>query len=232
MARHFLARQDIQKVFVSSRDCASSSNLVALANEFGDRVCHLDLDVTDEGALAAAAVQMKEHCDRLHLICNLAAILHSDTVSPERRLEQVEASMLSQCFAVNASGPLLVVKHFLPFLEHDDRAVVANISARVGSIGDNRAGGWYGYRASKAAQNMMTKTLAIELKRRAKNVICISLHPGTVDTQLSKPFQGNVPEGKLFSPERAAAQLVEIIESLSPSESGKFFDWKRSDIPW
>ena len=106
------------------------------------------------------------------------------------------------------------------------------ISARVGSIADNRLGGWYGYRASKAAQNMVTKTLSIELSRRSPNVICVALHPGTVDTQLSEPFQGSVPAGTLFSPERAAQQLLSVIDSLTTADSGHFFDWKGSPIEW
>ncbi|MGB5543850.1 MAG: SDR family NAD(P)-dependent oxidoreductase, partial [Gammaproteobacteria bacterium] len=117
-------------------------------------------------------------------------------------------------------------------LQASERAVVANISARVGSITDNRLGGWYAYRASKAAQNMLTRSMAIELGRGARPVTLISLHPGTVDTDLSRPFQRNVPDGKLFSTERAVGQLLAIIDGVTAADSGRFFAWDGSEIPW
>jgi NAD(P)-dependent dehydrogenase (short-subunit alcohol dehydrogenase family) len=110
--------------------------------------------------------------------------------------------------------------------------VLANLSARVGSIADNRLGGWYGYRAAKTAQNMFTRTLSIELARRAPNVICLALHPGTVDTDLSRPFQASVPADRLFDPPRAARQLLQVIDAASPQESGRFLAWDGSLIPW
>jgi len=110
--------------------------------------------------------------------------------------------------------------------------VFANISARVGSIGDNRLGGWYAYRGAKAAQNMFTKTLAIEWARSRRNVICVALHPGTTDTDLSRPFQANVPAGKLFTPERTVRQLLEIIDRLTPADTGRFLAWDGGGIPW
>jgi NAD(P)-dependent dehydrogenase (short-subunit alcohol dehydrogenase family) len=117
-------------------------------------------------------------------------------------------------------------------MRHGRRAVIANLSARVGSIGDNRIGGWYAYRASKAAQNQITKTASIELRRKAPALVCVALHPGTVDTDLSAPFQGNVPEGKLFSVERAARQLLEVIDGLGPDDTGRFFDWAGEPVEW
>ena len=117
-------------------------------------------------------------------------------------------------------------------LAHADRAVFASLSARVGSIEDNRLGGWYAYRASKAAQNMYTRTLAIEWARSRRNVICVALHPGTTDTDLSRPFQGNVPEGKLFGVERTVAQLLAVIDRLQPADTGQFLAWDGERIPW
>jgi NAD(P)-dependent dehydrogenase (short-subunit alcohol dehydrogenase family) len=127
---------------------------------------------------------------------------------------------------------LLVAKHFEPLLAHRERAVFASISARVGSIGDNRLGGWYAYRGSKAAQNMFTKTLAIEWARSRRNVICIALHPGTTDTELSRPFQANVPPQKLFSVERTVTQLLAVIDRLTPADSGRFLAWDGTEIAW
>ena len=136
-----------------------------------------------------------------------------------------------QLFAVNAIGPALVAKHFLPLLPRHGRSVFASISARVGSIEDNRLGGWYSYRASKAALNMLLKTYSIELKRRAPSAICVGLHPGTVDTALSKPFQGGVAPGKLFSPTQSAAYLLRVIDGLTPADNGAVFAWDGSQIP-
>jgi len=135
-------------------------------------------------------------------------------------------------FRVNALGALLVAKHFQGFFDRNDRVVFASLSARVGSIGDNRLGGWYAYRASKAAQNMITKNLAIELRRRARGVVCVALHPGTVATDLSAPFRGGVPEEKLFDASRAARQLLGVIDSLTPDSNGGFFAWDGEPIPW
>jgi NAD(P)-dependent dehydrogenase (short-subunit alcohol dehydrogenase family) len=133
-------------------------------------------------------------------------------------------------FAVNAIGPALVAKHFVPLLPNEDRCVFAALSARVGSITDNRLGGWYGYRASKAALNMLIKTLAIELARTRPEAICVALHPGTVDTGLSKPFQKGVASDRLFSTDSTAAQLLEVIERLEPDQSGRCFAWDGAEI--
>lgn len=136
-------------------------------------------------------------------------------------------------------GPILVIKHMWPLLKAGggtgtdrDVAVVANISARVSSIGDNRLGGWHSYRSSKAALNQLTKTVSVEFARRKDPVICILLHPGTVDTDLSKPFQRNVPEGKLFTKEYSVQKLLGIIDHAKIQDNGKFFAWDGQEIPW
>jgi NAD(P)-dependent dehydrogenase (short-subunit alcohol dehydrogenase family) len=160
-------------------------------------------------------------------------VLHDGPeIRPEKKLEDAHPERLRPVVEVNASGPLLVAKHFLDLLRHDERAVLANVSARVGSVGDNRLGGWYVYRASKAAQNMFTRNLAIELGRRAPNVICLALHPWTVDTDLSRPFQRNVPAERLFDANRAADQLLGVIDSCTRDDSGHFLAWDGQPIPW
>jgi NAD(P)-dependent dehydrogenase (short-subunit alcohol dehydrogenase family) len=151
---------------------------------------------------------------------------------PEKRLADLSADALARAFAVNAIGPLLVARHFEPLLAHGERAVFASLSARVGSIEDNRLGGWYAYRASKAAQNQFTRTLAVEWARSRRNVICVALHPGTTDTDLSRPFQGNVPAGKLFEVDYAVTQLLQVIDRLQPADSGQFLAWNGDRIPW
>lgn len=219
-----------ERVFATSRSFGSS--LEALERETEGRLKHLQLELKSESSIAAAAVEVEKHCAQLHLLINVSGLLHSETIQPERRIEHVDAGALAESFAVNATGPILVAKHFRSLLTGPERAVFASVSARVGSISDNRLGGWYGYRASKAAQNMMTKTLSIELARRAPNVICVALHPGTVDTDLSKPFQRNVPPHQLFDVERAAKQLLAVIDPLTSADSGSFLDWASKPIAW
>jgi len=183
--------------------------------------------------VTAAAASVAAETARIELIINCAGVLHDGaSVQPEKRLADVTPESLERSFAVNAIGPLLVAKHFEALLPRQDRAVFASLSARVASIGDNRLGGWYGYRASKAAQNMITRNLAIELRRRARGIICVALHPGTVDTGLSRPFQGNVPADRLFAPDRAARQLLNVIDGLRAEDNGEFFAWDGQPIPW
>lgn len=218
-------------VYAACRRPERADALQRLAAEH-PQICPLALDVTDEASIESAAARVADRSPRLSLLINCAGLLHAPGVKPERRLADVDPAALARNFAVNASGPLLLAKHFHPLLMHDGRAVLANLSARVGSISDNHLGGWYGYRASKAAQNQITRTLSIELGRRARHLICVALHPGTVDTDLSKPFQGNVNPEKLFDRARAAAQLLQVIDGLTPAQSGRFYAWDGDEIPW
>lgn len=190
----------------------------------------LSLDVTDEASVAHAAQALDG--ERARLLMNVSGLLHDGDLGPEKRLADVDPAQLARVFAVNAYGPLLVAKHFAPLLVHGERAVLANVSARVGSIEDNRLGGWYAYRASKAAQNMFTRNLSIELARRSKQLAVIALHPGTVDTALSAPFSSRVPDAELFDVERAARQLLGLCDDATPEKTGQFFAWDGSRIPW
>jgi NAD(P)-dependent dehydrogenase (short-subunit alcohol dehydrogenase family) len=195
----------------------------------------LRLDVTDEASIAAAAAEVRAHHGRLDLLLNVAGILHRGSdIQPEKKLDEVHPAALEEVFRINAFGPLLVAKHFRDLLtSHRERAVLANLSARVGSIGDNRLGGWYAYRASKSAQNMFTRGLSIELGRRSEALIVMALHPGTVDTGLSKPFQRSVKPGKLFEVDRAAAQLLAVVDGATrETHHGGFFAWDGAPIPW
>ena len=231
-ARALLDRPEVERVVVTSRQPEASETLVQLHAERGNAVLPIRLDVRDERSIAAAAERVADACGpRLHWLLNCAGVLHDGAdIRPEKKLEQVDAAKLRAVFEVNAFGPLLVARHFFPLLAHDERAVLANVSARVGSIGDNYAGGWYAYRASKAAQNMFTANLAIELGRRAPNVICLALHPGTVDTALSKPFSSRVPADRLFRPSRSARYLLGVIDDLTPVATGGFFAWDGTPI--
>lgn len=232
--RQCLAESRVGHVLATCRSPANAADLATLAATAAGRLTVLALDVTDEASITAAAAATARTVPRLHLVVNCAGVLHDATwgMRPEKRLADVSPASLARAFAVNAIGPLLVARHFEPLLAHVDRAVFATLSARVGSIEDNRLGGWYAYRASKAAQNMYTRTLAVEWARSRRNVICIALHPGTTDTDLSRPFQGNVPEGKLFGVERTVSQLLQVIDRLQPADTGQFLAWDGERIPW
>lgn len=189
-------------------------------------------DLTDESSIARAAEQVG-NSEPVDLVFIATGLLHRDDgMNPEKSWRAVNAAYMSEIFAVNAIGPALVAKHFLPLLKRDRRAVLAALSARVGSIDDNRLGGWHSYRASKAALNMLMKTFAIELSRRNPHSIIASLHPGTVDTGLSRPFQRSVGAAGLFAPEECAAALLKVIDSLKPEDSGGLFGWDGARIPF
>lgn len=187
----------------------------------------LDLDIEDEASIVRAAATIEEAGADLDLVILATGLLHDDAagVRPEKSWRDIDAAAMAKAFSVNAIGPALVAKHMLPLLARDRKAVFTALSARIGSISDNRAGGWHAYRASKAALNMILRNLAIELGRRSPQAVCVGLHPGTVDTRLSKPFQRAVPEGRLFAPAHAAAQLLSVIDGLAPADSGCQFAW-------
>ena len=189
------------------------------------------LDLTDEASIAAAAAQVAAGPVPT-LVIVATGLLHAEQHGPEKALREIDPTWLARNFAVNAIGPALVAKHFLPLAPKGTPAVFAVLSARVGSISDNKLGGWYGYRASKAALNQLVRTIAIEEKRRNDRSIVVTLHPGTVDTALSKPFQSNVAAGRLFDTERAALQLLDVIEGLKVPDSGKLFDYEGKEIPF
>lgn len=188
---------------------------------------HLDLE--DEVSIAAAAARIAKG-PAPDLVIVATGLLHDRERGPEKAIDQLDPAWLTRNFAVNAIGPALVAKHLLPIMPRTGKTLFAALSARVGSISDNRMGGWYGYRASKAALNQFIRTLAVEHKRRNDRSIIVALHPGTVDTALSKPFQGNVRPGGLFAPDRAAVQLLDVIDGLKAPDSGKLFDWEGKEV--
>lgn len=187
------------------------------------------LDLEDEASIAAAAATLAGGPPP-ELIIVATGLLHAGGHGPERALKELDGGWLARNFAVNAIGPALVAKHFLPLLARDRRTVFAALSARVGSISDNRLGGWHSYRAAKAALNQLIRTMAIEEKRRNPQAILVGVHPGTVATPLSAPFQANVKPGQLFAPDRAAVQLLDLLDGLKSADSGKLFAWDGSEI--
>jgi NAD(P)-dependent dehydrogenase (short-subunit alcohol dehydrogenase family) len=185
-----------------------------------------DVDPTDEESIVRAAAKV----DTVDLAIVTTGMLHDDEQRPERALKELDPARLARSFAINAIAPALVAKHLIPKMPRDRRAVFAVLGARVGSIGDNRTGGWHGYRASKAALVMLMKTIAIETARSRPHAIIVTLHPGTVDTGMSKPFQGNMTPEKLFTPGFAAARLLSVVDSLTSADSGGHFAWDGSRI--
>ena len=186
-------------------------------------------DLEDEDSIAAAAARVGQG-PALTLVFIATGVLHHG-FEPERGWRALQADHLLRDFRVNAVGPALVARHFLPLLPRDRRALFAALSARVGSIGDNRLGGWHSYRASKAALNMILRNLAIELARTHPQTVVAGLHPGTVDTGLSEPFQKGVKPDKLFTAEHSAERLLAVMDALTPADSGRVFAWDGQPIP-
>ena len=166
----------------------------------------------------------------LDMVIVATGILHEGEMMPEKSLKDLNAEKFHRLFEVNTIAPILIAKHFLPKLNRETRSIFAALSARVGSISDNHLGGWYSYRASKAALNMVIKNLAIEISRSNKKAIIVGLHPGTVDSNLSKPFQRNVPQRKLFKSEYSTQKLLEVLANLTSKQSGKCFAWDGKEI--
>jgi NAD(P)-dependent dehydrogenase (short-subunit alcohol dehydrogenase family) len=232
MLRQLLGNQHVRQIIAVGRTASTSVELGALCAQAGERLQRVDADLTNDRDLARLATMVAGRAEALHLVINAAGILHGADVQPEKAIEQVSRAGLEQVFSLNAFAPILLAKGLMPALCHGRPAVFASLSARVGSIGDNRAGGWYAYRASKAAQNQLMKTFAIELARRNPRACCLMLHPGTVDTPLSKPFQARVPADALFSTDRAASQLLAIIARSTAGDTGRFMAWDGSAVAW
>ena len=185
------------------------------------------IDFDDEASIASAAAALADEAP-FHLIVNAAGLLHTPRFQPEKKLGDLNYAQLLETFRTNTFGPALVLRHFGPRLDAG-RGVLALLSAKVGSIGDNRLGGWYGYRASKAALNMMVKTASIELRRTKPQAVVVALHPGTVSSALSRPFRGD-DIGR--PPALAAEQMLAVLGSLAPADSGQFVSWDGQRLPW
>lgn len=198
------------------------------------RRAEVPLDYLDEASIASAARTVAETCNtsagELRLLLVASGFLHGDAGQPERSWAHLDGSYLQHVFAINAIGPALLLKHLFPLLPKSGRCVAAFVSAKVGSIGDNALGGWYGYRASKAALNQLVKTAAIELTRRNRDSVCVALHPGTVDTALSQPF---AKTGLRVRPAaEAASDLLMVLGNLTPDDTGCLVDYRGQRLPF
>ncbi len=186
-------------------------------------------DLTDECSIAGAAQAMRDGLPDLVIIATGVLTLEDGT-GPERSHRSITAEVMAQVMQVNAIGPALIARHMLPLMPRENRWVFAALSAKVGSISDNRMGGWHSYRASKAALNMLIRNFALEMKRTHKQGVALALHPGTVDTALSAPFHGNLPPGQLTNRREAATRLLQVIKNAGPEDSGKLLSWDGSEI--
>jgi NAD(P)-dependent dehydrogenase (short-subunit alcohol dehydrogenase family) len=223
LVQQLVSCAQVQQVFAASRGLS--------AVEAGPGVIPVQVDITDETSVAALARQLMAAGVQLDLIIVATGVLHGADFGPEKSLRQLTPATFDEVMRVNALGPLLVARYCLPLLRRDRPAVFAALSARVGSISDNRLGGWYSYRASKAALNMLLKCFAIECRLRYPQLMVAGVHPGTVDSALSAPFQANVPAATLFSPAQAAGHVLTVLGQLTPADSGKVLAWNGQEIP-
>lgn len=227
-----LTRQLLSHTEISALHLTSRSDQIKLIAPAQQSIHHYQLDITDSGSIAGFTTKLQNNINgQLGLIINTAGILHGNDFAPERRLQDVQLSSMQRVLTTNCIGHALLISALQPLLPRKGRTVLASLSARVGSISDNRLGGWYSYRASKAALNQIIRTASIELKRHNPECICIGLHPGTVDTPLSEPFQQNVSDDQLFNPQKAARQLLDVINQTQPSDSGQIFAWDGQAVP-
>ncbi|KAM6997200.1 C-signal [Tautogolabrus adspersus] len=243
--KHILKSKSPAAVIATCRNPDGAGELQSLVGQNPGRLTVLRLDVTREEDVQGAAEWVKGSFGRLDLIVNSSAMLHPSGKG-ETSLRDVSAKGIISTLMTNSVGPLVMAKYFAPLLQKggggfgqqpaekakQHSGIIVNITAKVGSIGDNGLGGWYSYRMSKAALNMATRNLSIELGRSRPKVVCVSLHPGTVNTDLSRPYHRNVPKDKLFNTEQSVKCLMSIIDTLNIEKTGKAYNWDGSELPW
>jgi len=216
---HYSDDQSVNKVFAFSRKKQSYEN---------KKVQSFELDIENQNSIQDAAEKIKEN--RLNHIIVATGILHSESFGPEKSIKDINHESMTKVMSVNTIGPSLVGRYFIPLLTKDTKSILAFLSARVGSISDNKLGGWYSYRASKTALNQIIKNFSIELKRTNPNAIVLGLQPGTVDSNLSEPFKKNVPTEKLFTPEKSMELMLNVIENASMKDSGNLLAYDGETI--
>ena len=189
-----------------------------------------DFDVSDEASIAAAAQSVSQSDVPLSFVFVATGVLHGEKGMPEKGIKQLDPAFMAHAFQINAIGPALIMKHFLPLMARSGKAVFAVVSAKVASLGDNQLGGWHSYRASKTALNMYLKNAAIEMARTQPELVLASLHPGTVETKLSAPF---AKAGLDVRPTNvAAADMIRVMDGLTPADTGGFFNHLGAKLPW
>jgi len=227
-----LADPAVRRVIATVRPTSDRHGLEHLSQIHGERLHTVELDVTEASSLASFDQYLAQLDGGVDSTIHAAGILHEASLQPEKSLADCNAATLLRSFEVNSVGPLMVARCLLPRQGRRRPFSFAVLSAMVGSISDNRLGGWYGYRASKAALNQMIRTLAIECRVKHPGACILAIHPGTTDTALSRPFQRNVRPDKLYTPAQSAARILQVIERASPARSGSFMNWDGEEIPW
>jgi NAD(P)-dependent dehydrogenase (short-subunit alcohol dehydrogenase family) len=227
-----LADPAVTRVVATCRPDAEQSALDHLSRQHGAKLQRWRLDATDAASLKCFEKRLCDLDGGIDVAIHAAGILHAGPIQPEKSLADCEASSLTRLFQVNSIAPLMVARAVLAAQDRQQPFVFAALSAMVGSIGDNRLGGWYGYRASKAALNQFIRTLAIECRSRFPRGRILAIHPGTTDTALSQPFQRSVKPGRLYSPAQSAGRIMDVIGNSSADQSGRFLNWDGSEIPW
>lgn len=220
--RQIAVNNDIKSIFAFSR-----SQIKFDSNKITSHYIDLEKEETIQNAANIASKNAQ-----IDMVIIATGILHNKDIKPEKSLRDLSHEKLHKIFTINSAGPAIIAKHFLPKLNKTNKSIFAAISARVGSISDNRLGGWYSYRASKAALNMILKSASIEIKRSNKNAIIIGLHPGTVDSKLSKPFQSSIKEDKLFTPKYSVEEMLKVINNVEVKDSGNIFDFNGLKIDY
>lgn len=224
-----IGNQFIQQLLTEYPDAsihAVSRNMPKLKTEL---IIYHTLNYHDEIQMCTLALTLTTN-KPLDMVVVATGLLHDENMMPEKSLKELSAKNFMKSFEVNTILPALLIKHFMPKLNKQSKSVFVLLTAKVGSISDNRLGGWYAYRASKAALNMLIKTAAIEIGRFNKQAIIIGLHPGTVDSALSRPFQKNIPDGKLFNAAFSVTKMIDVIKKLTPENTGKLFAWDGKEI--
>jgi len=222
----------VTRVIATHRRDADLQQLVLLSRQYGQKLRLHALDVADGSSLEAFGHFLKQQPGGIDSTIHAAGILHEENIQPEKSFTHCQPDSLLRMFEINSIGPLMVAGALLASQPRQRHFKFAALSAMVGSIGDNRLGGWYGYRASKAALNQFVRTLAIECRAKYPNASIVAIHPGTTDTDLSRPYQTSVKPGKLYTPEQTAARLLAVIDGAGPERSGQFLHWDGSLIPW
>jgi NAD(P)-dependent dehydrogenase (short-subunit alcohol dehydrogenase family) len=232
LVQNLLADEAVIKVLATCRPGSEQQDLLQLQRDYPGKLQLLSLDFTDQQSLANFAADLAALGCGIDLVIHAAGLLHEAGLEPEKSLDQCQAQNLLRLFEVNSVGPLMVAQTFLAMQDRNKPFVFAALSAMVGSISDNRLGGWYGYRASKAALNQFIKTLSIECRKRYPQATIVAIHPGTTDTDLSRPFQRNIQPGKLYTPEESAARILQVLAPLTAQDSGQFYNWNGKEIAW
>ena len=216
---HYIKDSSVENIFTFSRNAT---------DHVSEKVTSFEIDVESQDSIEKAAGQVKDHIiDRIIIA---SGILHTESFGPEKSIKDLNYETFAKVYSINTIGPALIGRYFIPLLNKNEKSVIAFLSARVGSISDNKLGGWYSYRSSKTALNQIVKNFSIELKRSNKNAIVLALQPGTVESNFSEPFKKNVSKEKLFSPEYSVELLSKVIENSSEEDSGNLISYDGDTI--